>query len=301
MSGRAPAQVTVVGKRNKKRPTGNRWVGMRHDIFDSPAFRTCRPNDRALLWELIRLYNGYNNGKIFLSQRLAAERLGLTDLKAVRKAFERLQERGLIALTEPGSFSRKVQHASTWRLTFQPSTSGGATDEWKVWRPEENSRWRKSPKAVEETSTERENVHDIVSMPVVDSANGKRKNPYVSVSPDEEETSTQIVYHPEGGDDGDPVSLRVLQPDTQRRALRHLLKARGYGSQGRVAKSIGVSAATLSKFLSRGTRNLPHDARFRLAACLAVWCEELSGIPEASLFRTYRGRQRSNEAASNLE
>jgi hypothetical protein len=53
------------------------------------------------------------------------------------KAFELLQETGLLALETKGTFNRKVRHASEWRLTELQSdvTSDWATRDYLNWRP----------------------------------------------------------------------------------------------------------------------------------------------------------------------
>lgn len=67
-------------------------------IFDHPAYRTLSLGARALTWELIRLHNGYNNGHIFLSHRLAAQRLGRSR-KTVSLYYRELEAAGFLIET----------------------------------------------------------------------------------------------------------------------------------------------------------------------------------------------------------
>ena len=86
-------------------------------LLDSPAYLSLSCPARAVLIEIARSYDGYNNGRIALSVRRAAERCNIARGTASR-AFDELQERGFIECVTQGSFSRKTQHASEWRLTF---------------------------------------------------------------------------------------------------------------------------------------------------------------------------------------
>jgi hypothetical protein len=77
---------------------------------------------RALLPELIMLYNGDNNGSLYLSVRDATNRLGLSDNRAVMNAFDELQQMGFIECTVPAHFAVKAadhSRARCWRLTFE--------------------------------------------------------------------------------------------------------------------------------------------------------------------------------------
>ncbi len=44
-------------------------------LLNSPAYRSLWPASRALLVEVMALYNGHNNGELFLSHREAARRV----------------------------------------------------------------------------------------------------------------------------------------------------------------------------------------------------------------------------------
>jgi len=74
---------------------------------------------RAILIEIAGVYDGYNNGRLGMSVRRLAERCHLAP-GTVTKALRELQDRGFIQCVTRGSFNRKVQHASEWRLTWWP-------------------------------------------------------------------------------------------------------------------------------------------------------------------------------------
>jgi hypothetical protein len=94
-------------------------------LLDSPAYLSLSCPARAVLVEIVRCYDGYNNGRIGLSVRKAAERCRIAPGTA-KRAFEELQERGFVDCVTKGAFSRKTQHASEWRLTWWPCDVTGA-------------------------------------------------------------------------------------------------------------------------------------------------------------------------------
>jgi hypothetical protein len=83
---------------------------------DSPAWLSLTPVARSIWFELARLYNGSNNGRLALSVRMAAQRCRAAKDTAAR-AFSHLQERGFIECVTPGGFNLKKRHATEWRLT----------------------------------------------------------------------------------------------------------------------------------------------------------------------------------------
>jgi len=98
-------------------------VRMIHKVYDSPEFQALVPNERAILWELIRKYNGFNNGNLSLGVREAAEKCHIGQMAACR-ALARLQESGLISATYKGhlvpDFGRP-NAPTRWRLNFKES------------------------------------------------------------------------------------------------------------------------------------------------------------------------------------
>jgi len=99
----------------------DRFVLVRRELLHSPQFSALSANSRAMFFELHAMFNGTNNGAIFLSCRDAADRLGLADLKAVRAAFEELRALGFITETVGSSFTIKptgVSKARAWQLNW---------------------------------------------------------------------------------------------------------------------------------------------------------------------------------------
>lgn len=112
--------------RNKPNSTGrnptSRFARLDHRMLSSNAYRALSPNARALLIELVMLYNGENNGGLYLSVRDATHRIGLVDSQATCRAFDLLQDLGFIEMTQPAHFSIKASdrsRARCWRLTWE--------------------------------------------------------------------------------------------------------------------------------------------------------------------------------------
>jgi hypothetical protein len=100
----------------------SRFVRLDYRILNSNAYRSLSPNARSLLVELAMLYNGDNNGSLYLSVRDAAHRMGLADLTAASRAFDELTRLGFIAMTQEAHFSVKAAEAlraRCWRLTWE--------------------------------------------------------------------------------------------------------------------------------------------------------------------------------------
>lgn len=118
--------------RKRKRPskpnaTGrndtSRFVRLDYRLLHSNAYRSLAPNARALLVELAMLYNGENNGSLYLGVQDAAHRMGLADHHAASRAFDDLQSLGFIEMTQEAHFEVKTSESSrarTWRLTCFP-------------------------------------------------------------------------------------------------------------------------------------------------------------------------------------
>jgi hypothetical protein len=103
--------------------------------LDCPAYRTLSSDARALLVEFRALFNGTTN-HIFLSVREMQIRLGGVGQRRATSARDELLSRGWIKLLEPGGFSRKVRHATTYMLTNEPAVNAvGCTKEYMRWRP----------------------------------------------------------------------------------------------------------------------------------------------------------------------
>jgi hypothetical protein len=100
----------------------DRFVRLPHRLLNSNAYRSLSPNARALLVELVMLYNGDNNGSLYLSVRDAAARMGIADLTTASRAFDELIGLAFIEMTQDAHFRVKAAEASRarcWQLTWE--------------------------------------------------------------------------------------------------------------------------------------------------------------------------------------
>lgn len=127
--------------RSKSEPP---YVMLRHWIMGTPAFKSLSPQARAVYLEIIHRYNGHNNGRIGLSVRDAARLCNIASNTA-KRCFDELIERGFIVRVTPGGFSRKVRHATEWRLTDRPCdiTGESPSQEFRRWQPQNRIRSQK--------------------------------------------------------------------------------------------------------------------------------------------------------------
>ncbi|MBT3768294.1 MAG: hypothetical protein HOM58_10925 [Rhodospirillaceae bacterium] len=92
-----------------------RHVRLEHSTMDTPAYRSLSPNARSVLMEVMKRYNGFNNGDVGLGCREAGEAIGRSPNTAAL-AFKELQAKGFIKPREIGHFNIKNRLATTWTL-----------------------------------------------------------------------------------------------------------------------------------------------------------------------------------------
>ncbi|WP_422028516.1 hypothetical protein [Roseovarius sp.] len=105
-------------RRNEKR--GEHFTKMERNTMEAPAWRALTPVAQALYPWLKLEWRGpqaNNNGKISLSVRQAAERLGV-GINTAARAFHDLQAKGFIVVIEPARLGIKGQATCpTYELT----------------------------------------------------------------------------------------------------------------------------------------------------------------------------------------
>lgn len=124
----------------KGRSTGTKpFVMLQNWAFDCPAYRSLKPGPRAVLWELIRRYNGTNNGRIACSARDMARAINVSDRQTVAEYERELQAKGFLKITRPGGFNVKVsdRRATEWALTWEKIGDELPTKDFMKWRPTE--------------------------------------------------------------------------------------------------------------------------------------------------------------------
>ena len=127
-------------KNRRRRGGGPPFLQIFNYIFDCVAYRSLSLPARAALSELIRLYNGQNNGSLAMSVRVLAERLNSSKDTAGRALIE-LEEKGFIETTKVGSFRLKRRYASEYRLTWHrdDQTFALPTRAFREWQPAEGA------------------------------------------------------------------------------------------------------------------------------------------------------------------
>lgn len=119
--------------------TSGKFVMLPVRILNSNAYRALTPNSRALLVELTMIFNGRNNGSLYLSVRDAAHRMGVSDLHAAMNALNELQALGFIEMTDDAHFRVKASEQSRarcWRLTWIAVERRVATCDFETREPE---------------------------------------------------------------------------------------------------------------------------------------------------------------------
>lgn len=98
-----------------------------HWVMNTPAWKDLSANARAIYLEIMKRYNGSNNGRIGYSVRQGAQELNVSKGTA-SKAFKELASHGFIVAEQKGSFTYKMDAngnrkrlASEWRLTVYGS------------------------------------------------------------------------------------------------------------------------------------------------------------------------------------
>jgi hypothetical protein len=133
-------------KKPRRRGAKSEYIGshvrLYHWELKSLAFRSLSVGARALLIDLKALYNGTNNGGLFLSVREAGKRLGVAKDTA-SKYLRELELRGFVKAREHGHFSMKSAsrrgQATTWTLTEYGVGDAIPTKDFMHWRPEDHS------------------------------------------------------------------------------------------------------------------------------------------------------------------
>jgi hypothetical protein len=170
--------------------------------LNCPAWKSLSMTARCLEMELKALYNGSNNGDLFLSIREAAKRLGVANNTA-GKAFKELEEHGFIRPKQRGNFNWKARHATAWVLTEFEYANQPASKDFMRWRPEEKTRPQNLTLSVSKFDTAEQNL-----TPRASSSVSKFKTEGAPITPSTaSKIDTQISYHAGVVEDAAQVSL----------------------------------------------------------------------------------------------
>ena len=108
------------------------YVNLPYSLLNSEAWRTLSGAAIKVFLELRSRFHGGNNGKLPLSLQEAADLLGLGKATVLR-AFDQLEERGLIVSTKRGQWYGR--RASEWAVFDRGVDGSPPSYAWKQWRP----------------------------------------------------------------------------------------------------------------------------------------------------------------------
>jgi hypothetical protein len=114
------------------------FVMIERTVLDSLAWRTMSMGSRVLYLALRRRYNRdfHNNGKIYISIRLAATELGVNK-NNIARWYHELQHYGFIVMTKPGNLGLNGSgRAAHWRLTELGYQKEPPTRDYERWSGE---------------------------------------------------------------------------------------------------------------------------------------------------------------------
>lgn len=127
-----------MSRRNQDKGRLPPFVPLLKDTINSDAWRTTSPSSRVLYIALKQRYNSNfrNNGKIYLSARMAAKDTGLSKNTAAR-CFHELMHYGFIAMTVSGCLGVDGKgKAPHWRLTELGYMTDPPTRDFLHWNGE---------------------------------------------------------------------------------------------------------------------------------------------------------------------
>ena len=208
----------ATGRDSKRLGSDGAVIILRRSFWLSPQVSALSVTARALLVELTAMYWGpASNGKLYLSVRDGAARLGLSDHKAVSSAFDELIDLGLLKVTVASHFAVKAGGRSRARgfYLYWKSENGRPAgdsslaeldfqrlDKRQKKRVERRSialaAHRKAFSAVEESSTLTTLRGDLASESVAENTTLTLKNGGNALASAVEENTTHISYY-QGG------------------------------------------------------------------------------------------------------
>jgi len=243
---------------------------MYHPVFYSAAFRSLSLTARALVFELIGLHDGTNNGEIFLSVRTARDLLGLGSDAPVTQAFRDLQEHGLIRLVSKGSFCQKASRASVWQLNFLEVGGRAATADYIEWCPKHGTRAHsrlvrflrsdfrpcKSINAHPFSGAETDISDPAKALTVSNCDDENMQNPDSTAVSGEAKFGPHLVYHTSPA-----VRASVQSCEMLRGRVRRWLEGEPSRTQRSLSRSTGVSEVKISRLMrgKSGGKTIPQS------------------------------------------
>lgn len=182
---------------------GGRWVGIPYVVIDSEAYAGLGLWARAVLVEVVRRFDGYNNGHIAISQREIAQRLRTSNFGRISKAVAELMQAGFLDVASDGQW--KQRQAREYRLTFVTTTGRPATNDYL--RNDPPSQKSGDEPVSAETAKSAEPVSAAPPFPAEPVSADSASRPPVGVNGSAEPVSSLIVSHPRPLKTGEQTTL----------------------------------------------------------------------------------------------
>ena len=126
----------------KKGRSSGQFAALPFQIIDSDAYRSLKPAAVSVYIQLLRRFNGSNNGYIPYSCRDVAEACNIGKMTAQR-AFKQLEAVGLIECIVPSSFNSRKKMAREWAVTHHPVGDNTASRKWKHFKLKPSTKKKK--------------------------------------------------------------------------------------------------------------------------------------------------------------
>ena len=120
-------------RRTKHTVLRGRHMAIPHFVWDCSAMRYCDAASRVIFLEILRRFNGYNNGRISLSVREAAEKTRVS-IATANKKIHNLVKLGFIIITKNSGFNMKGRTAREFEITFHPANNRPAKNTFKSYQ-----------------------------------------------------------------------------------------------------------------------------------------------------------------------
>jgi hypothetical protein len=168
MADRRKSKVLKNGRNDRT----TRFARLDLRVVNSRAYRALSTSARALLVEFASIFDGRNNGSLYLSVDDAMRRLGFSDVNAARAALDELQDMGFIVMTRDSYYSIKAadkSRARCWRLTFERGPGQKhATMDFEKCEPTPGSRERKRMERGLRALADYHKARDLDKIPVLE-------------------------------------------------------------------------------------------------------------------------------------
>jgi hypothetical protein len=114
-----------------------RHIRLHFWVMNTDAWKALSPDSRAALLELYRLFNGSNNGALFMSCRTLGRAINC-DRMTANRALWALESHGFIRAKDRSGYDYKAveadRRATTWVLTEFPHGTALPTKEFARWK-----------------------------------------------------------------------------------------------------------------------------------------------------------------------